>query len=88
MKRAAQDVRLGELSAPLIAEEKAGLPLANEILEHLRHHWVQIDFTLAAFGLQVIVNLTPPRLLTDLDCGERVADVGLDGAIRQFDATL
>jgi hypothetical protein len=75
MKRAAQDVRLCELSAPLIAEEKARLPLANEILEHLRHRWVQIDFTLAAFGLQVIVNLTPPRLLTDLDCGAVRGDI-------------
>ena len=69
MKRAAQDVRLCELSASLIAEEKARLPLANETLEHLRHSWVQIDLTLAAFGFQVIVNLTPPRLLSNFDCG-------------------
>ena len=69
MKGAAQDVRLCELSASLITEEQARLSLANEILEHLRHRWVQINLTLAAFGLQVIVNLTPPRLLTDFDCG-------------------
>ncbi len=69
MKGSAQDVRLGELSAPLIAEKQARLPLTNEILEHLRYRWVQIDLTLTAFGLQIIVNLTPPRLLTDFDCG-------------------
>jgi hypothetical protein len=48
--------------------------LANETLEHLRHRWVQIDLTLAAFGLQVIVNLTPPRLLADFDCGTVTPD--------------
>ena len=57
-------------------QKKARLPLANEILEHLRHRWVQIDLTLAAFGLQVIVNLTPPRLLTDFDCGAVRGNIG------------
>jgi hypothetical protein len=52
-----------------IAEGKARIPLANETLEHFRRRRVQIYLTLAAFGLQVVVELTPPCLLTDFDSG-------------------
>jgi hypothetical protein len=69
MQRAPQDLRLRELSIRSSGKQESRLPLANEVLEHGRNHGVKINLTLTVVGLQVIVDLAPPSLLTDFDRG-------------------